>query len=90
MKQTYKLVLVLAAGAAIGVAGGNAIRAQQVKVAPGYVVAELEVNDPTTFHYFASQTLIAMATIPTSTPAMLANPAITAPRNANPARSVRN
>jgi len=49
MKQTYKLALVLAAGVAIGVASGNAIRAQQVKIAPGYVVVELEVNDPTTF-----------------------------------------
>ena len=54
MKQTYKLVLVLAAGVAIGVAGGNAIRAQQVKVAPGYVIAELEVNDPTTFQKYGA------------------------------------
>jgi uncharacterized protein DUF1330 len=54
MKQTNKLALVLAAGVAIGVAGGNAIRAQQVKVAPGYVVAELEVNDPTTFQKYGA------------------------------------
>ncbi len=54
MKQIYKLVLVLAAGVAIGVAGANAIRAQQVKAAPGYVIAETEVNDPATFQKYAA------------------------------------
>jgi len=41
-------------GGSFSVAGGNAIRAQQVKVAPGYVVAELEVNDPTTFQKYGA------------------------------------
>ena len=54
MKQTYKLLFVLAAGVVNGVAGGNGIRAQQVKVAPGYVIAELEVNDPTTFQKYGA------------------------------------
>jgi len=54
MKQTYKLVLVLAAGVAIGVAADSAIRAQEVKVAPGYVVFEVEINDPTTFQKYGA------------------------------------
>ena len=44
MNQTYRLLIALAAGVAIGGVGGSAIRAQQVKVGPGYVVAELEVK----------------------------------------------
>ena len=44
MNQTYRLLIALVAGVAIGGAAVSAIRAQQVKVGPGYVVAELEVK----------------------------------------------
>ncbi|MGA8272786.1 MAG: DUF1330 domain-containing protein [Candidatus Sulfotelmatobacter sp.] len=46
MKTNYKLALAVLAGASIGVAGGRAIHAQQVKTPPAYVMAEVEVTDP--------------------------------------------
>lgn len=46
MKTNLKLTLALAAGVSIGVAGANAIHAQQAKTAPGYVIAEVEMTDP--------------------------------------------
>lgn len=55
MKQNLKLALVLLAGVAIGGVGATAIHAQQPKPAPGYVVAEVEVNDNDTFQKYASQ-----------------------------------
>ncbi|HLH95959.1 MAG TPA: DUF1330 domain-containing protein [Xanthobacteraceae bacterium] len=55
MKQNLKLALVLLAGVALGGAGATAIHAQQPKPAPGYVVAEVEVNDNDTFQKYASQ-----------------------------------
>ena len=42
------------AGVAIGVAGGTAIHAQQGKVAPAYIIAELEITDSTAFQKYAS------------------------------------
>jgi uncharacterized protein (DUF1330 family) len=49
MKPNPKLALVLLAGIALGGAGATAIHAQQAKVAPGYVVAEVEVADTDAF-----------------------------------------
>jgi hypothetical protein len=49
-----RLVIALVAGVAIGGAALSAIRAQQVKAGPGYVIAELEVNDPTTFQKYGA------------------------------------
>ena len=54
MKQAYKLGSVLVAGVALGVAGGSAIHAQQAKVAPGFVIFEVEVNDAATFQKYSS------------------------------------
>jgi uncharacterized protein (DUF1330 family) len=45
MKTKWKLALATLAGISIGVAGARAIQAGQMKTAPGYVVAEVEVND---------------------------------------------
>ena len=45
MKTNYKLALATLAGLSIGVAGSEAIHAQQAKAAPGYVIGEIEVND---------------------------------------------
>jgi|SRR5579862_1684214 len=46
MKTQLKMTLAVLAGVAIGTAAAQAIRAQQVKTAPGYVIAEVE-KDPT-------------------------------------------
>jgi len=54
MKPNHKLVLGMLAGIALGVAGATAIRAQQPKVAPGYVIAEVEVNDTAAFAKYAA------------------------------------
>jgi uncharacterized protein (DUF1330 family) len=54
MKPNHKLALVLLAGIGLGGAGVTAIQAQQAKPAPGYVVAEVEVNDTAAFAKYAA------------------------------------
>jgi uncharacterized protein (DUF1330 family) len=54
MKPNHKLALVMLAGIALGGAGATAIHAQQAKVAPGYVVAEVDVTDPIGFGKYAA------------------------------------
>src|ERR1700704_4564820 len=54
MKPNLKLALVLLAGIGLGGAGVTAIQAQQAKPAPGYVVAEVEVNDTAAFAKYAA------------------------------------
>jgi len=46
VKTNYKLTLAAVAGASIGLAAAQVIRAQQAKVPPAYVIAEVE-KDPT-------------------------------------------
>jgi uncharacterized protein (DUF1330 family) len=46
MKTNHKLALAVLTGVSIGVAAAAAINAQQVKVPPAYVIAEVE-KDPT-------------------------------------------
>jgi len=46
MKANYKLALAAAIGVVIGVGSASAMHAQQAKVGPGYVIAEVEVTDP--------------------------------------------
>jgi uncharacterized protein (DUF1330 family) len=55
MKTNHKLTLAVLAGVAIGVAGATAIHAQQEKVPPGYVIAEVDVTDPTTLQKYAEK-----------------------------------
>ena len=55
MKTNHKLMLAVFIGAVIGVAGAAAIHAQQAKVLPGYVVAEVDVTDPGTFKQYADK-----------------------------------
>jgi uncharacterized protein (DUF1330 family) len=55
MKTNHKLALAVLAGASIGVAGAQAIHAQQVKSAPGYFIAEIVVTDPTTTQKYGAQ-----------------------------------
>jgi uncharacterized protein (DUF1330 family) len=45
MKTNCKLALALLAGMSIRVGGAEAVRAQQGKTPPGYVVAEVDVTD---------------------------------------------
>lgn len=47
MKANHKLALAALAGVAMGVVGATAIHARQVKPVPGYVIAEVDVHDPT-------------------------------------------
>lgn len=54
-KINGKVILAALAGAVIGAAGAAAIYAQQTKMAPGYVIAEVEVTDPATFQKYAEQ-----------------------------------
>jgi uncharacterized protein (DUF1330 family) len=46
MKTNSKLVLAMVVGAAMGIIGSMMIRGQQAKIAPGYVIAEVEITDP--------------------------------------------
>jgi len=55
MNSNHKLAVAALAGFSIGVAGAHAIRAQQVKPAPGYVIAEVDVTDPEAFKKYAEK-----------------------------------
>lgn len=61
MKPNDKLALAVLAGILIGVAGATAIRAQQVKTPPGYVVAEVDVSDPDTMKKYGEKVPETMA-----------------------------
>jgi uncharacterized protein (DUF1330 family) len=52
MKANHKLTLAVLAGASIGVAAATAIHAQQAKVPPAYLIAEVDVQDPATFQKY--------------------------------------
>jgi uncharacterized protein (DUF1330 family) len=55
MKTNYKIMCGVLIGAVIGVVGVTAIHAQQAKVLPGYVVAEVDVTDPATFKQYSDK-----------------------------------
>lgn len=55
MKTNYKIVLGVLIGSVIGAAGAAMIHAQQAKVLPGYVVAEVDVTDPSTFKQYSDK-----------------------------------
>ncbi len=55
MKTNHKLGFAVLVGALIGVAGATIIHAQQAKVLPGYVIAEVDVTDPATFQKYAEK-----------------------------------
>ncbi len=55
MKANWKVLVGVLAGVLIGVAGAEAIHAQQAKTAPGYVIAEVEVNDPATMQKYGAK-----------------------------------
>ena len=55
MKTNHKILLGAVLGAALGVACASAIHARQMKMMPGYVVAEVDVTDPATFAKYAEK-----------------------------------
>jgi uncharacterized protein (DUF1330 family) len=55
MKTNLKLALAVLAGVSIGAAGADVIHAQQVKTAPGYVIAEIQVRDPGTMSKYGER-----------------------------------
>jgi uncharacterized protein (DUF1330 family) len=55
MKTNHKILLAVLVGAVIGIAGATAIHARQMKMLPGYVVAEVDVTDPATFQKYADK-----------------------------------
>jgi uncharacterized protein (DUF1330 family) len=55
MKTHLKLALAVLAGLSIGVAGAAAIHAKQAKTPPGYVIAEVEIKDPTTLKKYGEK-----------------------------------
>ena len=55
MKTNYKLALAVLAGVSIGIAGARAIHAQPAQTRPAYVIAEVEVTDPTTLKKYSDK-----------------------------------
>jgi uncharacterized protein (DUF1330 family) len=55
MKTNHKILLGALLGAVLGVLGATAIHARQMKMVPGYVVAEVDVTDPATFAKYAAK-----------------------------------
>jgi uncharacterized protein (DUF1330 family) len=55
MKTKLKLALAVVVGVSIGIAGATAIQAGQVKAAPGYVIAEVDVTDLTTMQKYGEK-----------------------------------
>ena len=55
MKTNHKLALGVLLGAAMGITGATAIHARQVKTAPAYVIAEVDVVDPATFQKYSEK-----------------------------------
>jgi uncharacterized protein (DUF1330 family) len=61
MNINRKLLFAVFLGAVIGVAGATAIHARQMKILPGYVVAEVDVTDPAGFKEYADKTPATLA-----------------------------
>jgi len=55
MTANHKLALAVLAGVLIGVTGAIAIHAQSVQTPPGYVIAEVEVTDPTALQKYGEK-----------------------------------
>ena len=55
MRVNCRFVLVLLTGLLIGVSGARLIHAQPTKTPPAYVIAEVEVTDPTTLQKYGEK-----------------------------------
>jgi uncharacterized protein (DUF1330 family) len=54
VKMNYKVALAVLAGISIGIAVARAVQSE-VKTPPGYVIAEVEVNDPQTMQKYGAK-----------------------------------
>jgi uncharacterized protein (DUF1330 family) len=61
MKINRKLLFAVLVGVGIGVTGATVIHARQMKMLPGYVVAEVDVTDPAGFKEYADKTPATLA-----------------------------
>lgn len=55
MKMNHKLAGAVLLGALIGAAGATVMHARQMKMLPGYVIAEVDVTDPATFKQYSDK-----------------------------------
>jgi uncharacterized protein (DUF1330 family) len=55
VKTNQKIMLAVLVGALLGLAGAAAIHARQMKMLPGFVIAEVDVTDPGTFQKYAEK-----------------------------------
>jgi hypothetical protein len=55
MKTNHRLVLAVLTGVSIGVAGAELIYAQQAKTPPAYVIAEVQVTDPSAMQKYGEK-----------------------------------
>jgi len=55
MKANSKLGLAVMTGVVIGIAAATVIQARQVKIAPGYIIAEVEVTDPAALQKYGAK-----------------------------------
>jgi uncharacterized protein (DUF1330 family) len=55
MKKNHKLTLAVLIGIALGILGNSVARARQMKTPPGYVIAEVQIQDPTVFKEYADK-----------------------------------
>lgn len=55
MTTNWKLYLAVLIGFSIGMIGARALQGQQVKAPPGYVIAEVEVTDPSTMQKYGAK-----------------------------------
>ncbi len=55
MKTNLKLMFAVMVGISIGCVAGRALRGQQIKTAPGYLIAEVEITDPAKLQNYAGK-----------------------------------
>ncbi|MGD0906146.1 MAG: DUF1330 domain-containing protein [Candidatus Acidiferrales bacterium] len=55
MKRNHKLALAVLLGIALAFIGNTMARARQMKTPPAYVIAEVQIQDPTTFKEYADK-----------------------------------
>ena len=55
MKTNLKLMLALLFGISVGCLASRALRGQQLKTAPGYLIAEVEITDPGKLQDYAAK-----------------------------------
>jgi uncharacterized protein (DUF1330 family) len=64
MRTSYKLTIAALGGVLIGAGGVRAIRAQQAQAPPGYVIAEVEVTDPSNMRKYGEKVPDTLAAFP--------------------------